>query len=96
MHISCILRGAGHEIDGSTSHGTQLATSACMSLEGNSAYWRSEWDKGVAFDEGQPTNRREEVWRGANGIRLRKLKGIRAVFYISTVIMTKAVLQAEL
>ena len=96
MHISCILQGARHEIDGSTSYGTDMAISACRSPEGISAYWRSAADRDVALDDVQPTNGREEVWRGANGICLRKLKGIRAVFYTSTVTTTKAVLQAEL
>ena len=73
MNISYILQGAGHEIDGSTSHGTDMATSACLSTEGISAYWRSEGNIDVAFDKGQPTNRREEVRRGTN--RYAELKG---------------------
>ena len=60
MHISCILLGAGHDIDCSTSHGTDMATSACISPEGNPAYWRSEADRDAAFDESQPTSKREE------------------------------------
>ena len=60
MRISCVLQGAGHEIDYSTTHGTDMATSACVSPKVNSTYWRSEADRDGAFDKSQPAGRREE------------------------------------